>query len=254
VFRFAVDQKWLEESDIPFRTLRNAKASATGKRPAFTLVEWSRLEQKATDWINQPKLSGDNRRTRQLCWWFAVLCRAFALRAAEGYELRWRHVLDDVDQHSNPVVILAVPAVKNEKHERNVEPIFRFAPALREVLREKLPALYRIEYEREPQPDEPLFMHKDGLAIRSFFRGFESLLQFAGLLHDPHGNRFSLTSLRHSAITDEIENTDLNVGVIAVWAGTSVQMIDRHYNQALANRARRQERERRERLRSLAAV
>lgn len=252
VFHFAVDNKWMERRAIPRHDFSRSTITPATKRPAFSRPQWNRLRAFAeSTWLNPAKLMGDSRRTRQLCWWYAVTLRAFGLRAAEGYALKFQNVLEDVDPQGTPLVLIHVPWIKTEAHERQVEPIFRFAEEMREVLLVKLPAFYDREYGFKPLPEDPLWMHPNRTPILSFYRGFESLLEDAGMTTDAEGNAFSLTSLRHSAITEEIETTELNVGIIADWAGTSIQMIQKHYSQPLTVRARRAEMERQRRMRGL---
>ena len=233
-FDWAAMQGWIEDDHIPKHKIRDTDVGDVSINPAFTIKQWANLESAAEKWINEDKLRGDNKRTRQLCWWFALVCRAYGLRVAEGYNLMKRHIV--IDGNAAGLSIGAIKTKSTKKHERTVEPIYRFRDQMFDLFTKQLPAFYKKEYGRDWVIGDPVWMHPDGTSINRFNRGFDSLLEFAAMTVDPQGNNYTLTSLRHSAITEEIETTKYNIGLIAVWAGTSSHMIDKHYNQAIMNR------------------
>lgn len=247
VFLYAVEKGWMSEDDIPKHKFRKTDSPDSEVTPAFTAEEWEHIEAMAPGWIDPAKLMGDNRYYRQLCWWFMVLCRAYALRVAECYLLTVGNIAVGIDRDTHePIVSVDLAGVKSVKHGRKAEPIHRFSDQVRKILTEEIPAFYAKHLGRELTPNDPLWMNKDGTRLGTVEGSFNSFLSDISLTHDSKGAKFTLTSLRHSAITEEIETTDLNPAIIAVWAGTSVKMINDHYNHALANRARRLERKRRE--------
>jgi len=66
--------------------------------------------------------------------------------------------------------------------------------------------------------------------VNSFKAGFESLLKNTNLLHDNHGEKRSIYSLRHTYGTFRViygKNTD--IFLLAENMGTSVEMIKKHY-------------------------
>ncbi|CAA7623207.1 conserved hypothetical protein [Candidatus Terasakiella magnetica] len=76
------------------------------------------------NWLNPPKLVGDNRRHRQLCWWCCLTLRAYGLRVAEGYQLKFSSLLPDVGPDGEEIYVkLHVNAVKSLVKPRTVEPI-----------------------------------------------------------------------------------------------------------------------------------
>lgn len=239
----------LKRTAIPVHRFRRGAVLHTPpkKTPHFTMEQWKVLEEAAKGWLNPDKLMGDNRIVRQLCWWYVLLCRAYALRAAEANLLTFASIIEDIDD-DGPVVHLDIPAVKAKVRPRRAEPIHGFREQVRRVLVEELPAFYEKNYAIRPEPADPLWMFRDRTRIKSMEGSFASLLKAAGLEQDALGNAFTFTSLRHSAITQEILETDLSPLNLATWAGTSVLMIEKTYNHAISARARRQERQRRERL------
>ncbi len=252
VFKFARSGRHLSTIPDHVPTTTETPSSPSRITPHFTAQDWKHLCESTSTWLNPAKLPGDNRRTRQLCWWFCLVLRAYGLRVAEGYQLKFRSLLPDVIPGTdNKYVKLQVNAVKSKVRPRPVEPIDDMRAEITDLLMKRLPAFYQQQYGRRPVSTDPLWMHPDGSAICTFEGSFDSLLKHAKMTHDVYGHDYDLTSIRHTTITQEIETTDLSVGVIATWAGTSIQMIDKTYNHAQATRARRQERERRERLRAI---
>ena len=64
---------------------------------------------------------------------------------------------------------------------------------------EVLEYLQRIrELYAEPTPDDSVFAHRDGRPIKSFKKGFTSLIDAAGVVFDGKGNRPTVYSLRHT--------------------------------------------------------
>ncbi|OAN46298.1 hypothetical protein [Magnetospirillum moscoviense] len=254
VFKFARSERHLSTIPDHVPTTPETPSSPSRVTPYFTAQDWKHLTESTTIWLNPAKLPGDNRRIRQLCWWFCLVLRAYGLRVAEGYQLKFRSLLHDVIPGTEDMYVkLQVNAVKSKVHPRSVEPIDSMRAEITNLLMKRLPAFYQEQYGRWPASTDPLWMHSDGSAIRTFEGSFDSLLKHAKMTHDVYGHDYDLTSIRHTTITDEIETTDLSVGVIATWAGTSINMLDKTYNHATTTRARRQERERRERLRAMAA-
>lgn len=250
VFKFARRQRHVITIPEHEPTTPDTPSSASSPTPHFTQADWKHLLQVVPDWLNPPKLVGDNRRIRQLCWWFCLTLRAYGLRVAEGYQLKFASILPDVCPDSGEVYAkLHVNAVKSKVKPRTVEPIDHMRTEISSILMKSLPAYYDAQFGRKPNVDDSLWIHRNGTAIGSFANSFDSLLELSNLTHNVYGHDFDLTSVRHTTITEEIESTDLNPGVIATWAGTSIAMLDKTYNHALGIRARRQERERRERLR-----
>lgn len=246
VFDWAVIEGWMEDHQVPKNNFRKLEAGEASKTPAFTPEQWQQLSTKADEWVGEAKVRGDNLRFRQLCWFFCRVLRAYGLRVAEGYDLYKSHIV-----WINDVPFLAIGAIKTratKKHQRTIEPVAEYTADMVRLFREELPAFYQKEYERDWTDNDPMWMHKDGREVKSFKRGFcgkegknnrGGLLTFAGLEKDALGNNFTLTSIRHTTITREIEDTNINTGAVAVWAGTSIQMLDRTYNQALMARARK---------------
>lgn len=234
-FEWASRQGWIQHNQIPKHQFRKTQVGNKSTNPAFTHEQWATLEQKALEWINEPKLRGDNKRSRQQCWWFARVCRAYGLRVAEAYDLEKRHIVKTSDGYA-----LSIGAIKTKasgKHARTILPIDRYAADMEKLFTEDLPKFYREEFGREWADGDPMWMNRKGEAVNRWNKGFDSLLSFAKMSHDPLGNNYNLTSIRHSAITEWIETTSLSTGIISVWAGTSAAMIDKTYNQAIMRRA-----------------
>jgi pyruvate/2-oxoglutarate dehydrogenase complex dihydrolipoamide acyltransferase (E2) component len=77
-------------------------------------------------------------------------------------------------------------------------------------------------------PDEPIFCHPDGRAIGSFKKGFEQVLDEAGILYGSDGKKRVPYSLRHTYATMRISE-GVSVFQLAANMGTSVEMIENFY-------------------------
>ena len=76
--------------------------------------------------------------------------------------------------------------------------------------------------------DEPIFCHPDGRPIGSFKKGFEQLLDEAGVLHGSDGKKRVPYSLRHTYATMRISE-GVSVFQLAANMGTSAEMIKNFY-------------------------
>ena len=76
--------------------------------------------------------------------------------------------------------------------------------------------------------DEPIFCHPDGRPIGSFEKGFEQVLDEAGVLHGSDGKKRVPYSLRHTYATMRISE-GVSVFQLAANMGTSVEMIENFY-------------------------
>lgn len=248
-FMFAVENRWMSEDQIPVHRFRKGGGlfSPPKKTPVFSEDDWNHLVETAAGWLFPEKLTGDNRHIRRLCWWFVMLCRGYGLRVAEAYSLKFGSIVEDVED-DEVVALLDIKSVKRGVKARRVGPVHAYREEMSRLLLRDLPGHYEMDFDFRPSPSDSLWMNADRSPIASFEGSFESLLKQAETTVDVYGNKYILTSIRHTAITREIEETDLSPYNLATWFGTSVKMIEEHYNHALVNRARRQERERRQRL------
>lgn len=76
----------------------------------------------------------------------------------------------------------------------------------------------------------PVFMDEYGKPIGSFTRGLNSTLEEAGLLYTPDGKKRCAMSFRPTFITLALAKGEMSNMQLAVNLGTSVEVIERHYN------------------------
>jgi hypothetical protein len=69
-----------------------------------------------------------------------------------------------------------------------------------------------------------------GKRIKSHDRALGNILKECDLLHTPHGTKRNAGSFRSHYITAALTRSDLTAIQIAVNCGTSVEVIERHYN------------------------
>jgi integrase len=86
-----------------------------------------------------------------------------------------------------------------------------------------------LSFEDLTQINELVFRCRDGSKAKDWHGAFEILLTESGLLHDRHGKRRSLYSLRHTYATFALIN-NIDIHILAKQMGTSVYMIEKHYS------------------------
>jgi integrase len=79
--------------------------------------------------------------------------------------------------------------------------------------------------------DMPVFMDEKGNHIGSFSKALNSILDEADLLHTKDGRKRNSMSFRPTFITLALSKGEMSTIQLAVNLGTSVEVIERHYNQ-----------------------
>lgn len=222
----------------------DAQANKTDTNPVtpatwFDDDEWNDFCFKASQWIEEQNTKYPKQKEkyyrRHICFLFAILQRAFGLRAAECYALDG----DDIKLRKDGKIELALSSVKHQiskKHERTIQPAFGQEELALQTLKSLKP-LYQEGYGIETNRKMPLWMQEDGSKVQSFYRVFKTLLKNTGYYLDEHGRKRKLTSIRHTAMTAEILHSPLKEDIIAAWGGTSVEMLRGTYSKAFRSRA-----------------
>lgn len=81
---------------------------------------------------------------------------------------------------------------------------------------------------REPKPSDPVFCGEDGKRLGSVKRGFNELLEEAGLKTDYRGVKRTSYSFRHFFISQQLI-AGVSIFDLAQMCGTSTDMINRFY-------------------------
>lgn len=228
----------IDAKDIPeLKHNEDAGFKAKAQRPRFSPEEWDTLLAQAPSIIQTPRKAHD-RLCREGVILAALVCRAFGLRAAEVYALRWGHVTWEKDG-TIKAPVLEVPGIKHESHSRTIDPLPPYRKLATVTLGRWAPKWWKRCHGRDHTPADLVFPNPSDAArsLSQSPRVFDSILAEAGLLTSASGHKRSLTSVRHTTISECIESTGTPVGVIADWAGTSITMIEEHYSQPLTRRA-----------------
>lgn len=88
---------------------------------------------------------------------------------------------------------------------------------------------YRDEAGIIPEKDDFLFMHKDRTQFKSFTGQFNRALAATGLTKDYRGVKRTPYSLRHYYITEQLRR-GVDAYILARNVGTSVKMLEEHYD------------------------
>ena len=211
--RWCKDMKYLREVPTFQKPIRKDV-----RRPHFTRTDWNKLIRKARHWINStehPSITRD----RTLLWNYTLILANTGIRVGEARTLCWKDIrIEPNGQETEPTIVFFVSGKTGGR-----EVVARNAKVLEYLQRIK-------ELYAEPTPDDFVFAHKDGKPIKSFRKGFTSLIDTAGVGVDSKGDRRTIYSLRHTYATFRLEE-GVSVYTLARNMGTSVAMIERFYGQ-----------------------
>ena len=213
--RWCKDRKYLRE--VPSFAKPSRKDI---RRPAFDRNDWNKVIRRANSWINDfdhPSIKRD----RTLLWNYSLILINTGIRVGEARTLKWKDIrLEPNGSEGDMNVVFSVYGKTGEREvvARNYE------GGVVEYLK-RIRALYD-----EPSPDDYVFSHPNGTPIKSFKRGFSSLVKFAGVEIDSKGDKRTPYSLRHTYATMRLTE-GVSVYTLARNMGTSVAMIERFYGQ-----------------------
>lgn len=209
--KFAHDQGYRGHKPLPTATFTPKTKRV---RPAFTVPEYVRLYRAMRAWIAQAT-NEFWRHSRLLLRDYVLVLANSGLRVGEANKLEWRDVVPFKDEHGRANVQLHV---RGKTGARVVIPRVRVAHYLQRVrtLRGAV------------QPNDRVFVMRDGSAITTLIDQFNTVLIKAGLERNSAGDKFTLYSLRHFYAVQAIVN-GIDVYVVARNMGTSVQMIEQYY-------------------------
>ena len=211
--RWCKDMKYLREVPTFQKPIRKDV-----RRPHFTRTDWNKLIRNARHWINSaehPSITRD----RTLLWNYTLILANTGIRVGEARTLCWKDIrIEPNGQETEPTIVFFVSGKTGGR-----EVVARNAKVLEYLQRIK-------ELYAEPTPDDFVFAHRDGKPIKSFRKGFTSLIDTAGVGVDSKGDRRTIYSLRHTYATFRLEE-GVSVYTLARNMGTSVAMIERFYGQ-----------------------
>jgi len=226
---FAVRKGWFNEASIPLITKKKHK---TNRRPTFTDIEVRHLLQFMDKWVAEPVQQAIHTEYRHLCRSYVIIMLNSGTRPAELHDTCWRDVeLQYIDNDGNQQVRLAVDGKTGKRQ-------LIALPAARAGF-QQLWDRFILNHQREPSPDDRVFMLPDGSVMRNFRSSFEKLLIAAALTHNIHKEPYSLYSCRHYYATMQLKKS-INIHTLAINLGTSTEMIENHYSHLTPSMAARE--------------
>ena len=218
VFDEAVIQNIITQSQVP--ALSNNGTSGN-RRASFTREEWNQVLH--SDISIQFWQRGKKQRTRDirtLLYDYIVVAINTGIRpGTELDNLEWQDI-HTKNINGKTFTTITVRKGKTTEHTGTREVICKPEGAI---------ALQRIkERNKNTKPLDKIFQLPDGSTTPELGRVFGQLLEQLQLKDSPHGTR-TLYSIRHSYITWAILD-GMKLPIIANQCGTSVEMIEKHYN------------------------
>jgi integrase len=213
IFRFAKREGYI--SDTPEITLPTLRQNS---RPDIPDKEWRQLYTFLRGYVKDAQ---DKRRHRErfyLQHYILILANS-GIRVGEARHLRRRDISSTKTLSGQKRLIFTVRGKTGEREVVCMEHVERYVERLRKLRSEEVKKLNH---------DEPIFCHPDGKPIGSFKKGFEHVLDGAGILYGSDGKKRVPYSLRHTYATMRISE-GVSVFQLAANMGTSVEMIENFY-------------------------
>lgn len=155
----------------------------------------------------------------RMMWIYLTGCRPQEIAKLQQKDLKKFNEADtDVEGNSSVRIMLSEKHLKNKRHERTIVPL----PGFDDVYDLTL-------WPNTSHPDNDyVFKTPEGKLATGADKTFRRLLQATGII-DGDLSGYSLYSLRHTFITERLYE-GIEIGKLSRWCGTSVAMIERHYD------------------------
>jgi integrase len=228
VFDEAVNRNFMSKNKIP--NLVNTGDDGE-RRPDFGIDDYRAMVRKLPNWAKDEAVhTQKSRDMRMLLWDYVIVLANSGLRhGTEAENLRWRqvHVWEEKGR-----VYLELQGVSGKTKAHNVMCRPSALAALRRI-HARTKAIAEIDFEvmLKQRLDLPVFALPDGTVSKNLNQTFRRFLDETGLLKCPvsQQNR-TLYSLRHTYATFALINDGMDIHVLARNMGTSISMIELHYN------------------------
>jgi integrase len=216
IFRIAQDRRWVTANEIPHLTVKD-KGRESQKWSAFTLDEYKQFRRfLRTYHETSDRFSSEYR--RKLLREYCIFLFATGMRPGkEVLGLRWKHI--QLKDGATPVTIIN-PLGKTG--DRPIVAMNFIKPALRRLKR----------LTGKTELEDFVFATPDGKAAKGMSHLVSRALTDAGLRFDNLGRKRAAYSFRHTYATLLRIYRDFSFDELAENMGNSVEMIQRHYNQA----------------------
>ncbi|WP_234179304.1 tyrosine-type recombinase/integrase [Sphingopyxis sp. NFH-91] len=215
-FRWCVEEGLLKE--IPKFPRINSEKS---RRPHFNEAEWRKLVRYLREFVKVENRK--TRRERKMLIDYVLILANTGIRVGEARTLKWRDIREVDGGTGKPKnVVLTVTG------KTGIREVVARTPDVKKYVR-RIYDLRIEELDGEPLSSDGLvFCHKDGSAIGSFKKSFQSLLKACGLEKDSFGRGRTVYSLRHTYATFRLHE-GVNHYTLSRNMGTSVQMLEEYY-------------------------
>jgi integrase len=228
VFEEAVNRGYMSKSKIPI--LVNAGDDGE-RRPDFNDDDYRTLVRKLPHWAKDDAVhTQKSRDMRMLLWDYVIVLANSGIRhGTEAENLRWRnvHVWEEKGR-----IYMEFQGVKGKTKAHNVMCRPSAITALRRI-HARTTAIAGTEFMAmlKQRLDLPVFALPDGTVSKHLNQTFKRFLSETGLLKCPvtQQNR-TLYSLRHTYATFALISDGMDIHVLARNMGTSIPMIELHYN------------------------
>ncbi|MBF0885089.1 site-specific integrase [Gluconobacter sphaericus] len=219
-FQFCFDSQYIKS--IP--EIRTAKVGYTA-RPGFSCEEYKRLREYAFAQFTEDNLNPAVKYDRILFSCYIQTIAMTGMRPTEVKNMKWGDVLGlKFNDKGRPYAHDVHLRVYGKAKSRELIPH-------REV-KDAIVWLYRTYQELasfSPDRNDPLFLHQDKTPFKSFSGQFTRALEACDLVRDYRGVKRTPYSLRHFYITEQLKN-GVDAYILARNTGTSVQMLEAHYD------------------------
>ena len=217
VFKIAVDEKWINESQVPQLTV--AQGEENQRRYHFTRQEIDQIFKAFPKWIEagRKQVTQD---IRKLLYYYVQIALNTGLRPGKELDLL---TVNDIEDKANHCII------KIRKGKTTLYTGTRHVVGHNKV-QEIIADL--IGWTGITELSSKIFVLPDGESTKELSRNFTALLKEIGLYDNPDGAR-SLYSLRHSYITFKLEEK-MEIYALAKQCGNSIEMIQRFYSHVSA--------------------
>lgn len=212
-------------SDVP--VVKNVRNSPNA-RPSFTDSEMVKFQNHLLTRIQQSKPESKNLFDRILFYGFCVVMIESGIRTAEALKLNWGNVLgyQPNEMPFNQRITLQIIGKFNQVSTK--DRVCLTNPSISNGL-DVLWQIYTDTWGREPLPSDPLFANPHGERMTSFSAQMNAVLNELDMKTDYRGQPRTAYSFRHYFITQQL-NDGVPIHFVAKNAGTSADMIEKHYS------------------------
>ena len=204
------------------------------RRSGFTLAQYKKLHRHmgTQEFRNKGKYKNDWRlhRHRTMLRAYIILMINTGLRVGEARNLKWGDISRQKNRLGKDVLLVRVSYLHSKVSKaRTVVGRYTAYRALQDW-RE-----YREDVGDMCTEDKFVFCNVSGEPIKDFREGFNTVIREADVEFDADGKKLTIYSLRHSYITFRLQfGKNLSIYSLAKNCGTSVQMIEQFYSDAVS--------------------